>query len=478
MRLNLIESVGLVAVCLVLSLVSDDWLPGACLLVFLVGSRLLATDDRIYVLPLAFGFHWNQTSLGVFYGGLTGRTLDAVSSSDYRPMVLIGLVCCLALAGGIRLGMSFIKAPDPDEERPGFAFSLSFLVIVYVVTVVLEGGMTRLIQDYPSLRQIIVTVDSARLGILFLMLRRLLQPVPRWGLIATVVAGEVVLGMTGFFAGFREPIVLAGLAMLEIFDRRNARHWIAIGLVGATMIGLGMVWMGVRVDYRREFMAVDNFQASRSARVDRIGNLATDWFHSDPQNMWQTADSLINRMWTVYYPALAMKRVPDALPHTDGSILRAALTHIVTPRLFFPYKADLPSDSDMVRKYSNVMVAGREQNTSIAFGYAAEAYIDFGVPGMFLPVFFYGLAMGLAYALFRRAIWHREIFVAFATVTFWLSLYLFERSWATMLGVSVGFIVYLGIPLLLLDRFLLVRHSAQQRVAEPLLFPHSRRTVR
>jgi len=71
------------------------------------------------------------------------------------------------------------------------------------------------------------------------------------------------------------------------------------------------------------------------------------------------------------------------------------------------------------------------------------------------------------YALFRSIIWHRELFVAFGTVAFWLSAYLFERSWATMLGVSVGFMVYLGGPTVLLDRFLLVRFASRQTKAGP-----------
>ena len=81
---------------------------------------------------------------------------------------------------------------------------------------------------------------------------------------------------------------------------------------------------------------------------------------------------------------------------------------------------------------------------------------------MFLPVFGFGLFLGAMYALFRSIIWHRELFVAFGTVAFWLSAYLFERSWATMLGVSVGFMVYLGVPTVLLDRFLLVRFARDQ----------------
>ena len=101
-------------------------------------------------------------------------------------------------------------------------------------------------------------------------------------------------------------------------------------------------------------------------------------------------------------------------------------------------------------------------NTSIAFGYSAESYIDFGVPLMFVPVFAFGLLIGVCYTVFRSLIWHRELFVSFATVSFWISVYLFERSWATMLGVDVGFMVYLGGPMVLLDRFLMIQFAAKQ----------------
>jgi hypothetical protein len=270
------------------------------------------------------------------------------------------------------------------------------------------------------------------------------------------------MGITGFFAGFREPIVLAVLAVLEVFNRRNKQHWIAITVAIVGVSVLGLVWMGIRNDYRKEYIEVDQFSNSRSQRVQRVSDLTSAFFKNDPSDMWETADKLVDRMWTIYYPALALQRVPSVLPHTDGQIIGAALLHIVTPRVFFPNKGELPSDSDEVRKYSNVAVAGREVNTSIAFGYSAESYIDFGLPWMFLPILAYGIFVGACYTLFRSMIWHRELFVAFATVSFWISVYLFERSWATMLGVTVGFMVYLGGPIVLLDRFLLIQFSAKQ----------------
>jgi hypothetical protein len=250
-----------------------------------------------------------------------------------------------------------------------------------------------------------------------------------------------------------------------------------MGTVAFAMVSLGLLWMAVRTQYRADYAGVDNFQASRSARVDRLSSLASDWLKSDKDGLWVTCDVLVDRMWAIYYPALAIKRVPSQIPHTNGAILGAALTHLVTPRIFFPDKADLPSDSDMVRKYSNVNVAGREKETSIAFGYAAEAYIDYGLPWMFLPVLVFGIAMGLGYSFFRKMIWHREIFIAFSTVTFWLSLYLFERSWATLLGVALAFFIYLGLPVLVMDRFLLFRAGARQRQQDtPIMFSQSGRS--
>jgi hypothetical protein len=462
MRFNDLELIGLGASGLVVGLIAGDWLAGACILTLGICFKLVSTGDRLYVLPLAMGFHWMQGSLGVLYQALTGRVPLAVIESNYRPMVLIALGCCLALALGIRLGLSLRKAPDPNEPRPGFAFSYGLLVAVYIGTVFLEGTLSTMAPDYPSLRQIIVTFDSARLGVLFLILRRLCSPPPQFALVALIVSIEIVLGITGFFAGFREPIVLAVLALLEVFDKKNKKSWVAIGVAGVTIVALGILWMGIRSEYRRDYVELDQFSGSRSTRVERVGDLTSKFMKNDASNVWATTDAMVDRMWTIYYPALAIVRVPSIIAHTDGAILWAALVHIVTPRVFYPDKPELISDSDQVRKYSNVRVAGRESNTSIAFGYSAEAYIDCGIPLMFVPVFAFGLFIGFCYALFRSIIWHRELFVAFATVSFWLSLYLFERSWATLLGVALGFMVYLGGPIVLLDRFLLIKYVGQQ----------------
>jgi len=470
MRLSFSEGVSGLAACAAVGLITEDLLLTLAVFVLLAGVKLVWTDDGLFVLPAAYVFHWVETSIGLVYKALFGREVPAFNSSNYQPMVLIALGCCLALAVGVRLGMTLMPKGPEDKPRLEYAFSFGLLAVAYVVATSLEGTLVTLAADYPSVRQIIVTADTARLGLLFLVLRRLLHPTPRWAIIAGVLAVEVAMGITGFFAGFREPLVLAALALFEIFDRTNTRHWFAMAVATVGAVAIGLLWMGIRGEYRRNYIQIDNFQTSRSARLQNVRTLSLDFLNADRDSTWETADKLVDRMWTIYYPALAVERVPSHVRHTDGEILSAALVHIVTPRVFFPSKPELQSDSEKVRKYAGVMVAGAEQNTSIAFGYAAEAYVDFGVPLMFVPVFAFGLAMGALYVLFNRLIFHHELFVAFGTIAFWISLYLFERSWATLLGIALGMMIYLGVPVVFFDRYLFAAALRRQRAAEPLLY--------
>jgi hypothetical protein len=106
-----------------------------------------------------------------------------------------------------------------------------------------------------------------------------------------------------------------------------------------------------------------------------------------------------------------------------------------------------------------VFVAGIEENTSIAFGYAAESYVDYGLPLMFAPIFVFGLVMGVAYQWFFTTIRHRDLALGLVAVLFWLGLYLFERSWIKTLGLTVTLMVYLGGLTFLIDRWLLMRSA-------------------
>ena len=147
------------------------------------------------------------------------------------------------------------------------------------------------------------------------------------------------------------------------------------------MAVLGVTWISIRVNYRERYLADEAFAQNRGARFDSISAAAKQWAAQDKSQFYGNVDVFIDRLWAIYYPALAVSRVPDIVPHTNGKLMLDTLQFTFMPRVFFPDKPEVGSDSELVRRYSGVWVAGANEDTDIAFGYAAESYIDFGVGG-------------------------------------------------------------------------------------------------
>lgn len=463
-----INMVGIVmAAAVVAFFLTGDWLGAAGVIVLWAGWHFLPNIGGPPVLQLAFTHQWVQVFLGVYYHGMTGRKLEAVELSDYRPMVMIGMGCLLALLVGLVAGVKLFKRIFKTEtESLPEMLSLRALVIGYAASFAVVGGVTAVAWQVPGFTQAIISLSFLRLALLFLLLRKLVWPKLQTTWIVLILVVEVAIGITGFFAGFREPLAIAAVVLLERFEVKNLRHWVVFGGLAAAALFLAVLWTAVKGDYRAKFVSDQAFAGSTETRLSYIGSALGNFVFGEGGEVADQMDTLVDRLWVVYYPALAVSRVPQELPHTNGEILQAAVLHVLTPRFLFPDKAALRSDSEMVRKYSGVWVAGGEDDTSeqsdtsIAFGYAAESYLDFGVPWMFAPVLIWGLAMGMVYGLFFRLIVHRELAIAVGTVIFWLSLYIFERSWVKTLGQSATMIVYLTLVTVLIDRFLLSQKSA------------------
>jgi hypothetical protein len=433
------------------------WIAGLAVAVLFLIWALLSTAEGPPVLALALTYQWMQVTIGLFYSTLTGEELEAMYQTDWQRMMLIGLgwVTCLAVAMcyGIVLTRRRI-APSPDA--PVRAVSAKVLYIAYAASLLLTGVVQEIAWNHPMFTQAILAITFTHLGLLFVLTRRFTRPRFQWEKLAMLMAIEVAVGFTGYFAGFREPIIMGGIAILEVFDRRDMRHWLFAGML-VVVLGLSsLVWMSVRGQLRQE-IDEELLSNSRIERFDRARTLSTGLLTQAASDYRDAADRLIDRLWAIKYPGMALDRVPSSVPHTNGDIMWDALTHLVTPRFLYPDKPELISDSELVRKYAGANVAGSESNTSIAFGYAAESYVDYGLPWMFVPVIVWGFLLGAAFQVWLSIIRHRELAVAVTTVMFWLALYLFERSWAKTLGGTVTLMVYLGGFVYLIDQWLLMR---------------------
>jgi hypothetical protein len=437
------------------------WIAGLAVAVLFLIWALLSTAEGPPVLALALTYQWMQVTIGLFYSTLTGEELEAMYETDWQRMMLIGLAWVTGLAVAMFYGIVLTRRRiTPSPDAPVRAVSAKVLYIAYGASLLLTGVVQELAWKYPMFTQAILAITFTHLGLLFVLTRRFTRPQFQWQRLALLMAIEVAVGFTGYFAGFREPIVMGGIAILEVFDRRDMRHWAFAGVL-AIVLGLSsLVWMSVRGQIRQE---IDDelLSNSRIERFDRARTLSTGLLTQAAADYREATIRLIDRLWAIKYPGMALDRVPSSVPHTDGDIMWDAVTHLVTPRFLYPDKPELISDSELVRKYAGANVAGSESNTSIAFGYAAESYVDYGLPWMFVPAIVWGFLLGVAFQFWLSVIRHRELAVAVTTVMFWLALYLFERSWAKTLGGTVTLMVYLGGFVYLIDQWLLMRRVQQ-----------------
>ena len=384
------------------TVLAADWVALAAVALLWVGWKYLSREPGAPIAAAAFTHQWVQVTIAVFYAAITGREVIEMRTSDYRPMVLVGLGSILAMFGGYLIGAAFPKnrATAQSVARP-LPLSVTRIATLYIAAVAINGTLQSFAWTLPRVTQIVLVLSLGRFALLYILATRLLRPPPRWGWIAAIAVMELALGFGGYFADFRQPLVIIAIAVMGRLNLRNTRTWLAITALAVTTIFAAIAWTAIKPAVRAAYTT----DASKMDRVAVAASTARQVLSSNPLGwQWQT-DLLVSRLWQIYFPALALARVPAVMPHEDGALLKAVFTNILTPRFLFPDKGNLASDSEKVRKYSGVWVAGREVGTSFAFGYAAESYVDFGIPLMFFPIFFYGLVMGQPYPPHGPARW-------------------------------------------------------------------------
>jgi hypothetical protein len=287
-------------------------------------------------------------------------------------------------------------------------------------------------------------------------------PRPRW--LALILSVEVVLGLTGYFAAdFRDALMLAALALVETFRPRRVGHWLSLTLIAVATFALGVMWTGIKESYRKDFRHPE-FAGSTVARLERVTTLASAWLEGLDAHAGIDVDRLVQRMWAIKVQALALKRVPQVVPHEGGALLFRSLAYVATPRFLKPDKDRLDdADNDMVRRYAGIKIATAKEGTSFAFGYVAEAYVDFGVPLCLLPILLFGVLMGAAYRFLFLLVRNRELAVLVVVPVFWTSLYSYERSWVKTIGATLTAMLVAGAAGQAFDLYLRGRRPPEGR---------------
>jgi hypothetical protein len=386
-------------------------------------------------------YQWLQATAKLAVANVVGIPIAAPDSIRLAPSVLFETTeytadaILLAHAGivllaiGARLATPFIRATAADFARIDPAKLLLVYIPLKLISLLWNPFMGG------SMAQFIGTFTDLHLGVICLWFGIWYTTRRGGALLAFIVALELAMGFLSFFSTWKTPLI-AGLIMLFAATgagwRRHA-GWLVAG--AAAMIFLGTVWTIIKPAYRASMNEGTNQQVNVLSAEEQASALSREVGRVAPDDLAEGFLYGLGRLSYVDFLAASLDTVPREVPHQNGGLWGEAIGHVLMPRLLFPDKPVLPSDSERTMRFTNQVLASDEQGTSISIGYVGESYIDFGVAGaLIIPLLlgmFYGAALRALVLLGRRL--NPAVLLAFAPPLIW-QLQLFEVSNLKLLG--------------------------------------------
>lgn len=380
---------------LALALVTTNPLPtAAALLSLALIVGLLFQPGQPPVLAFICFMQWLQAAALVFYADALGvelYTLSEASSIELATYLSLGWVSALAL------GAAAVVRRIPAAK---LASATSHTVSVQRLTLAYLGfalAMPVLSSLAPgSARQLVVAANAFRYVLIFALV------VYGWTLrrgrllVSSVLLFEIMTGFLAFFSEFKTPLFVLALALLSLGYRPNARQYLALGAVFCVTLYLGVIWSAIKLDYRQVLSGGEDAQRIVASTEEQIETFLGLVGSLDQALLAEGAEKLVLRLAYVEYFALTLDHVPRHTAHEDGRLWGKALMHVLMPRLLFPDKPILESDTVIAERYTGVNL-GSGKGTSISLGVPAETYVDVGYPLMFAVALLLGALYGLGY---------------------------------------------------------------------------------
>jgi hypothetical protein len=391
---------------------SDPLLTFACIAVLPLLAILIWREGEPPVAYAAVLAQWLQVSTGPLRATINGVELnDLFKTAGANYATWLSLAGLLVLALGIRLAN--LNRPPMDiralhAEIRSYRYSrvLAAYVIAQCVNLTFDGVIFR----FPGLVQALLAASQLRWVFFFILAVTTLVQKRGYGFLIAATSFEIFIGFMSFFSDFRTVFFVLAVSYLMIRPRLSAAMIASVATLFCALLSLAVIWSVVKEDYRKFQNGGTGEQISMADTWDKIEKLDQLIGNIDSQRFLSGFDTLAKRVEYTQFFGFVTDNVPAYIPYDDGGLWGEAVYHVITPRLFFPDKADLTADIDNTRHYTGLTFTGAGNYTEIPLGYMADSYIDFGPIGMFVPIFFLGLLLGYEYRYFAS----RRIYLVFA----------------------------------------------------------------
>ncbi len=426
---------------------ANPWLTAAALLLLPVFISLLWRQGETPVLLFAVGYQWLQVTAKVFHADVLGVPVSGLSKyavgdlPSVEVAVWLSLLGLLVLAVGMRVGMRRLKSMHTAGvglEAASFSPERAFML--YLGGAVFSEVVREFAWVIGGLAQPLLALSAVKWVFFFVLGYVVLRRRERYPYFVAAVLIEFIGGI-GFFSGFKTVLFVTLLVLFTVRYTLRPSTIISSTFILAALLVFGAAWTSVKSEYRaflNQGTRTQSVVVSQGEQLEKLGEMLGQLTAED---ISLAMEPLFERIAYVDYLALTLDYVPQYRPHEGGHVWLGSIRHVFMPRILFPSKPNLTSDSELTMRYTGLYLASDAEGTSISIGYMGESYVDFGPYGMFVPIFLLGLFWGTMYYFFMTKARFTILGYAFATALL-LNAYQFEMASIKLLGgVLIRFIV-------------------------------------
>jgi len=446
---------------LIYSITSYNAIATSCavLVPFLLLKLLWKKDESAF---LFFGFclQWLSVTIKVFYANFQRLNITEVFDNykEIEKTYYISLIGILSVALGIHLIIRRYSVEKDDYAEIALRYDSRKLVPLYLIVIFLYPVLLNYSYSLGGLQQPVTKLADFKWMIFFIFMMSTFFT-KQYKLFFLITGLEVVLSLTGFFSSFKDYFLVLFGGLAVVYSKNlSFKQIFPLAALGVMFVYMLIIWQYVKPEYRSYLNGGTISQSSIRTSSESLTKLNDLVRNVNKDNINDGLKQTVERLSYIDFFSATVDYVPRVIPHTNGRLWGDAIGRVLQPRLFFPNKKII-DDSETTRKYSGMQVAGTESATSISLGYMTENYVDFGMPGMFISLFGYGLLIGLVYKYVMTSSPDKLIGTAMIIPLFIL-IYLFESALNKLIG---GLLMYLLIYELI-RRFALEKFLKQIKI--------------
>ena len=428
----------LLGICLLLLGTKNPLLSIGSVLVFPVLAKLTWRKGEPPVFFFGLAFQWFNMAMVVCRANILLKQVNDIYGSETVRAYWLTLIGILIIAAGIRMTTGKLQAvPGTILSRESDKFSTHKVFLGYLFFIAVIILLDKLTDVFWNLRSFFLALSALKWLLFFILTYIGIKYKKQRFYFYSIFALEFIQGLGSFFSDFKMPFMILFMVLITLGYRLPIRYLLGLLVISLAVLHVGVIWTAVKPGYRdflNQGTGLQIVQVDFQSRLAKWYKLYTELSGEDYR---KSAFTLAARVSVNGSFPIVLKRVPVIIPHANGERMMFALKHVFMPRILFPHKP-VVDDSLITMRYTGSAIG---KNTSIGVGYLAESYIDFGVPGMYGPLFIFGIILGWMHKIVISTA--KDKFIGYImTVIVFMNLWQYELGWAKMLGdIAMNFLL-------------------------------------